>query len=378
MFGLEQRGAKSASANPGTEASAQADTQPEHGVRGGGPGGTGHSVVITTDGSVLIDGLVIKTAASGDTAQTAVLDLLHQRALSLSSAVDASILDQQQRVTLHIRVREDGASELLSEPVFLDTVEASPPPVPPAPSSTPSTGPLGKTDAKQDAVPDPNARPEQGATQRDQDTTILTAVEPVRPTVRPGPEALPGSRQQAQAPLPPPPLSRPAAQAPMSDSVSDLTPLPEELVAGVALVCETAAVGDLALARAHASALERQAARRFGPEHLYTLEALALEAYTAHLTGEHASATALALQVAEARHRQGNSRAKADIERAVAYWELTTSPFAAMSLGNRLLPLWKLIGASEDGDRYSAAERRLATLSRVTPPAFAAALKDVL
>ncbi|MFJ3671053.1 hypothetical protein ACIPSE_31785 [Streptomyces sp. NPDC090106] len=171
-----------------------------------------------------------------------------------------------------------------------------------------------------------------------------------------------------------------AAPAPPQDlaparSTEEIT-VPEEIAAAVTLVCEAVTAGELTQAKAQAAVLERQSAHHFGPDHLYTLEARALEAYVAHLLGDHAMATTLSLQVAALRHRQGDIRAREDIERAVASWEMLAAPFTAIPLGKRLLSLWKQIGGTEGAERYAAAQGRMQAMARVTPPAFAASLRS--
>ncbi|MER5201230.1 hypothetical protein ACWD3J_47475 [Streptomyces sp. NPDC002755] len=384
MFGLDQRGTKPA---PTTEAVATLGAETQVAQEGSSEGAR-YSVVIAADGIVKVDDRVVASAASIDTAQTAVLDYLHQQALTVSAPVEASVLDQQRRTILSIRVREDGSSELLADPVSLTPAEA-PPLLPPSPPAVPPTlSPLIQADRVPGAEIERSAQAEEtagGSTRQDQETAVLTVIKASKLDDA-SPEAMadlagrpePGpSRLQPPERAPLAPLSRLADEPQASASSPGSLPIPEELAAGVTLVCETVTSGELTLAKVQASALERQAARRFGQEHYYTLEARALEAYVAHLLGDHATAAALALHVAEVRHRQGDSRVHDDVKRAAICWELLASPFAAVPLGKRLLSLWKLVGVPEDGERYAAAERRLAVLSRMTPPAFAAALGGI-
>lgn len=105
--------------------------------REGGAGDNLCHVLISADGTVSVGGEVIATA-TGDTAQTAVLDHLHGRAVVLARPVEASVLDHQRRATLRIRVWQDGASELMADPSPLDK---DVPPAPPAPSSGPAQAP---------------------------------------------------------------------------------------------------------------------------------------------------------------------------------------------------------------------------------------------
>lgn len=445
------------------------------------------NVFISTDGSVAVDGQRIEVA--GSSAQTAALDHLHQLAMAMEMPVEASVLDQQRRSALLIRVRPDGASELIDAPLSLDDPEApvqappaqtpvpqtppaqtpvpqAPPPRPPLAPAAPAQGPQphmppGMTpsagvrspydrpaEADRASDPAPSATnpylspPKRDYTDTDTDTAMLTPVTsatglnlhdggtgehrhgaeqwsaPVTaPKVsvgqsRPGPSAskapdptprapaLHDTRMRAQEPAQTPMPAREPAHAPASPSHSprpsslaapsgeprravprgrpeaesqephhtttlrraDLpsarmheavaqqvaptapelvhapgsppagpqapvaVPIPPSLAEGVALVCEAVTTGDLGLARNRASTLERQAAREFGPEHLYAVETCALSAYVAHLSGDHSAATALSLRAAELRYRQGDQRAQEDIERAAATWELLNSP----------------------------------------------------
>ncbi|MFJ3674019.1 hypothetical protein ACIPSE_47050 [Streptomyces sp. NPDC090106] len=360
------------------------------------------AVVIAADGTVTVDGEVIATSASGDAAQTAVLDRLHQWALDRSAPVEASILDQQRRLVLRIRVREDGASELLEHPLPWDVPDRTP-----VPASSSVSVPVAVPASEPVAVPEPaplsgfgpapapgpgpgpglgtgpGPRPGPGAQEaggtgagRDYDTAILTALR----TPPPAPESLPvpAPARPRAVPVPPAPAVVGVPQRPVPGLPRPAPlPVPEELAVGVAMVCETVTAGELSLAKAQASALERQAARAFGPEHLHTQETRALVAYVAHLMGDHATAAALSLQVAEARHRSGMEGAREHVERALTDWELVTAPFTAVPLGRRLLPLWDQISAAGGTERFTAAEQRISALSSVAPPDFARCLEEI-
>ncbi|WP_329538507.1 hypothetical protein OG568_60960 (plasmid) [Streptomyces sp. NBC_01450] len=398
-------------------------------------------VLIAVDGTVTVNGDVIATATGG-AARTTALDHLHRRAVALARPVEASVLDEQRRATLRIRVQQDGASELLGDPIPFDKPKAAPaapsPPVPtpapgpgtaPSPGSGPRLGP-GPIPAPEPgpasgsapglapipasgSLPEPGAGPVPAPPQAggprqperpvdvtaepymDSATTVLKPVRvppalrrtvpapvvtepsvpgappaPARSTRADGPDAPPAAEGHTAPPVGAPPI---AASVPNDLATAPVT-VPDELAANVALICETIAGGDLALAKIQASALERQAVHHFGRDHLYALEARSLEAYVAHLTGDHGTAAALALRVAEVRHRQGDVRAREDVERAFYSWELVLSPLQSVPLGRRLLPLWNAISAAEGTERYKAAERRMSALTQVTPPSFAASL----
>ncbi|MFD5065013.1 hypothetical protein [Streptomyces sp. NPDC058394] len=317
-----------------------------------------------------VDGEVIAEASSSDAAQTVVLDYLHQRALRRAAPVEASILDQQQRIVLRIRVLEDGASELLEDPKLLEDPRAPEvTPTPPGPAPNPVTSPPSSPPT---SAPADLSAPKKGSAGEES---------PLRAVTRNG-----DAYRDDEPAVPTAPTTRP--QSPPS-SVDDISPssvsssaepvgVPEELVTSVTLVCETVNSGDLAAAKAHAAALERHAAHHFGPDNPYTLEARAVEAYVAHLMGDHATATTLSLQVAAWRHRQGDTRAQEDIDRAVASWQLLAVPFSAVPLGRQLLSLWSQISREAAGtERYTAAERRLSTLARITPPPFGASMERI-
>ncbi|MFD9286708.1 hypothetical protein ACFWD7_58400, partial [Streptomyces mirabilis] len=300
-----------------------------------------------------------------DAAQTVILDHLHQRALHRAAPVEASILDQQQRIVLRIRVLEDGASELLEDPKRLEDLKAQEVTPPPGPAPAPVTSPPSSP---------PTAAPAESSAQG---KASVGKESPARAVMRNDGAYRDDERAVPTVPSQSPPSS--VDRIPPSSVSSSAEPVgvPEELVTAVALVCETVNSGDLPEAKAHAAALERHAAHRFGPDHLYTLEARALEAHVAHLMGDHATATTLSLQVAASRYRQGDTRAREDIERAVASWELLAVPFTAVPLGRQLLSLWSQISEAVGTERYAAAERRLSTLARITPPSFGASMERI-
>ncbi|MEU2339878.1 hypothetical protein ABZ608_41200 [Streptomyces sp. NPDC013172] len=382
-------------------------------------------VSIGADGTATIDGRAATVA--GESVQTAVLDHLYQRAVALTRAVEASVLDHQQRISFRILVRPDGASQFLDTPVRLDEYGSSPQVVPaPAPSPPAVPVPLHPTAGADVPSPEPTPLEEDYS---EPQTTILKipAASSRRHTPAPVPETppLPSTPPPTAPETPPLPSTPPptVVRAPTAPSdpdvpvraVPDLPRIPEssaprtaqsvavtagageqrpapppqtartksaqvavpaELAAGAALVWEAVTAGDLVLARVRAAALVQQATHEFGSGHLYTLESRALEAYVAYLSGEHGKATALSLQVAELRHQQGDPRAREDIERAHATWELLNSPYTAVPLGRKLLALWDLIAAAAGTQGYIAAEKRLSAFSRMSAPSFAAPLQS--
>ncbi|MFF2519462.1 hypothetical protein [Streptomyces sp. NPDC058086] len=94
-------------------------------------------------------------------APTAVPDELHRYAQVRNLAVEATVLDEQRRWTLHLRVRPNRSSELLEEPETMHPAE-----------------PVGGAEAGQPVRRPPDPRPDVGggaldATPLDQDTTTL-------------------------------------------------------------------------------------------------------------------------------------------------------------------------------------------------------------
>ncbi|MEV2236070.1 hypothetical protein AB0H69_47020 [Streptomyces phaeochromogenes] len=102
----------------------------------------------------------------GGSAQTTVLDHLHRKARELVRPIEASVLDQEQRSALRLRVRPDGASELLEEPydMSLDipvqqTATGAPPPTVGALASSDSV-PSVQVDAAFNSSPSPMVQEE--------------------------------------------------------------------------------------------------------------------------------------------------------------------------------------------------------------------------
>ncbi|MGW6015958.1 hypothetical protein [Streptomyces sp. NPDC055210] len=120
--------------------------------------------------------------------------------------------------------------------------------------------------------------------------------------------------------------------------------------------------------------LKRMTSDLFGADHPHMFEALALDAYVAHLQGDHERSTAISLDLAERRFSAGDKRAVEEIERAAATWELLRQPHSAVPLGNRLVSLWGVIfGAEESGlVGIESVEARLSAYARVAAPRFAA------
>ncbi|MEV8340111.1 hypothetical protein [Streptomyces niveus] len=124
-------------------------------------------------------------------------------------------------------------------------------------------------------------------------------------------------------------------------------PVPVELSALVTQIGQAIDSGALERAAALAFRLREHAARTFGAEHPYTLEAQALEAFAAHKSGNHTAATAACLELARIRQEQGDPRAHEDLLRAVAVWQLIDDLPSAVDHGRALLTTWSRL--AEDG-----------------------------
>lgn len=106
-----------------------------------------------------------------------------------------------------------------------------------------------------------------------------------------------------------------------------------------------------------ATALREQIALEEGAQHPYAVEALAVEAYVAHLGGDHRSSTALALAVARIRCTQGDARAADEVTRATAAWSKLDGGSAAFVHGSELSGMWDQLEAQ---GRLSSAHRKVA------------------
>ncbi|MGW4021294.1 hypothetical protein [Streptomyces sp. NPDC005009] len=134
-------------------------------------------------------------------------------------------------------------------------------------------------------------------------------------------------------PNPVPASDRPATGAPPS------APLPADLAETVTRINALTSDGRLDEASAAATALRENLTASLGTEHPDTLEARAMEAYLAHLRGDHREATVLALDVARILCRTGDAQAPAAVARAVAAWRRLDDDRAAVTHGRELLRL---------------------------------------
>ncbi|MQY40892.1 hypothetical protein SRB17_89250 [Streptomyces sp. RB17] len=147
----------------------------------------------------------------------------------------------------------------------------------------------------------------------------------------PGPESKP-------ALMPEPDVTTGSGATAVADALA--APLPSALAGRIGRVNALAADGRLDDAYALATAPRENLADAAGPGDPRTVEALALEAYLAHLRGDPHEATVLALGVAGARRRAGDPRAAEDMVRAAAAWQRLDDDHAVVVHGRELLRLW--------------------------------------
>ncbi|MFI1539453.1 hypothetical protein [Streptomyces anandii] len=123
-------------------------------------------------------------------------------------------------------------------------------------------------------------------------------------------------------------------------ATADAPGLPAEHAERIGRINASAAGGRLDEAYADASALREHLTGSLGPGHPHALEARAVEAYLAHLRGDHREATVLALGVARIRCGARDGRAAAEVARAAAAWQRIDDDGALLVHGRELLHMW--------------------------------------
>ncbi|MEU3995638.1 hypothetical protein AB0E76_07420 [Streptomyces fungicidicus] len=229
----------------------------------------------------------------GQSVHEAVLDRLQQYAEQRGVAVEATVTDGPGAAHFVLEVSPDGSSRLLDRPSTPAPAPAPAPPPPPAPAPA---------------------------------SAVATAI----------------ARARAAATAPPAPAPR---------------PLPSQLAGRIAHINALATAGRLAEASAEATALREGLTRSAGTEHPDALEARAMEAYLAHLRGDHREATVLALSVARILCGTGDPQAPAAVMRAAAAWQRLEEDRAVEIHGNELLHMW---GRLHGDGRLGPADERLA------------------
>lgn len=237
-------------------------------------------VLIRRDGSAVVDGAPFPVP-EGEPVHVAVLDGMHGLAHARGAPVVAVIDDRQEGYAAHLEVAPDGSSRLLVNESPQEQPGAEPPP-----------------DGTRVRIPVPAAQP-------------------------------------TPAPVPPREPVRELVQEPAREPA----PVPVELAEFVGQITHAIDSGASERATALAFRLREHTARTFGPEHPVTLEAHALEAFTAHRSANHRLATTSCLELARMRHRLGDLRAHEELTRAVAAWWLIDDPAFAVEHGRELLAM---------------------------------------
>ncbi|WRZ92163.1 hypothetical protein OHB54_25765 [Streptomyces sp. NBC_01007] len=253
-------------------------------------------VYISGEGLAEIDGHTL-VPAPGQSVHEAVLDRLQGHAEERSDAVVATVYDSPDAARFVLEVLPDGSSRVL-EPEEEPSRE-------PEPAAPPAAVPVATV-----VVPVSDA---------DTASAVATAVARARATAA------------ARAEVPDPG----AVAAPAVTSG-----LPDGLTERIGRINALAADGRLDEAFADATALRESLTGSMGAEHPHAVEARAVEAYLAHLRGDHREAIVLALAVARIRCRARDGRAPAEVARAAAAWQQLDDDRAVVAHGRELLHMW--------------------------------------
>ncbi|MGW5639349.1 hypothetical protein [Streptomyces sp. NPDC003832] len=256
-------------------------------------------VHITDEDRAEIDGHPL-VPEPGQSVHEAVLDRLQQYAEERAAAVEATVNEGYGEAHFVLQVHPDGSSRVL------DPEE----PAEETPEEISEQAPVTRLPEQPEPEPEASApRPEDPAPAPV--SAIATAVS--RATAR--------ATATALAPLVRPDL--PAEHAERIDRINAL-----------------ATRGSLDEAYAEAGALRENLTGALGADHPHALEARSMEAYLAHLRGDHREATVLALGVARIRCGAGDGQAPAEVARAAAAWQRIDDDRAAFVHGRELLHMW--------------------------------------
>ncbi|MER6672761.1 hypothetical protein [Streptomyces sp. NPDC000983] len=252
-------------------------------------------VHITDEDRAEIDGNPL-VPEPGQSVHEAVLDRLQQYAEERAAAVEATVNEGYGAAHFVLQVHPDGSSRVLDPE---DPAEETP-------EEISEQAPV--THLPEQPEPEASApRPEDPAPAPV--SAIATAV----------------SRATARA----------TALAPLVRS-----DLPAEHAERIDRINALATRGSLDEAYAEAGALRENLTGALGADHPHALEARSMEAYLAHLRGDHREATVLALGVARIRCGAGDGQAPAEVARAAAAWQRIDDDRAAFVHGRELLHMW--------------------------------------
>ncbi|MCX4904459.1 hypothetical protein [Streptomyces sp. NBC_00878] len=253
-------------------------------------------VYISDEGLAEIDSDPV-VAAPGRSVHEAVLDRLQRYAQERDADVEATVNDSLGAAHFVLQVSPDGSSRIIAAGEGRDTGEAG----------------------------------------EGRDTGEAGEVPPVES------EAAPATT------VPPPASALSTAVARASAAARTHTPAPTgvaeptELAEHIGRINALAATGRLDEAFADATALRESLTGSVGAGHPHSVEARGLEAYLAHLRGDHREAVVLALAVARIRCGAGDEQASVDVARATAAWQHLVDDLAVVTHGHELLHMWDML-----------------------------------
>lgn len=173
--------------------------------------------------------------------------------------------------------------------------------------------------------------------------------------------AVPAPDVTTPAPQAPPASMAPEVPTPAPPAAAPVGGLAGDVAERIGRINAEAAAGRLDEAYADATTLRESLAETVGADHPHAVEARALEAYLAHLCGDHREATVLALGVARIRCVNGDERAPSDVARAAAAWQHIEDDRAAAVHGTELLHMWDTL---RDLGTLTAGQAELAERTR--------------
>ncbi|MFD7996483.1 hypothetical protein [Streptomyces mexicanus] len=301
-------------------------------------------VYISDEGLAEIDGEPL-VPPPGQSVHEVVLDHLHRYAVERGGPVEATVAERPGQGHFVLQVAPDGSSRLL-EPSLVAGSEHVPDPTPepehvPGPGPTPEPEPVPEFDLGPESVPGPGHASEPG---HESAPDSGTGPEPgTAPEPPPGPGPV-GATAIAAAVARAAAAARAATSAPARAAVHAPVPavaVPAELAERIGHVSALASAGRLDEAYDLASELRRRLTEEAGADAPHAVEARALEAYIAHLRGDHREAVVLALAVARIRCGAGDRRAPEDVARAAAAWQWLDDERAIVVHGQELLHMWE-------------------------------------
>ncbi|MFF2365130.1 hypothetical protein ACFVU0_20895 [Streptomyces sp. NPDC058122] len=279
-------------------------------------------VYISGDGLAEIDGHTL-VPEPGQSVHEAVLDRLQGYAEERDGAVVATVYDGPGAARFLLEVLPDGSSGVLepeeetpAEPAETEAPPATAPATLSVSADTITTAPVSADAPAGADAPGTVVVPAPAAATA---SAVATAVARARAT----------AAVRAEVPDPA------AAVAPTVTAA-----LPADLAEHIGRINALASDGQLDEAFGDATALRESLTGSMGAEHPYAVEARAVEAYLAHLLGDHREAIVLALAVARIRCAARDDRAPAEVARAAAAWQQLDDDRAVVAHGRELLHMW--------------------------------------